>query len=74
MLLVLTSCSVFFMSYLILYMCVSMPGNRLGSGLMFGIAESSSSLLSGIVCTFIKDSFAFMGSMAITGISQIVFF
>ena len=55
-LLTVTSCTVFFVSYLTLYSTTAMPGKKLTAGFVFGLAESTSSILSGVVCSYIKDS------------------
>jgi len=50
-LLTITSCTVFMISYVTLYSTTAMPGNKMTAGMVFRLAESSSSLLSGVVCS-----------------------
>lgn len=54
-LLVVSSAQMFFCLYIALYSLTSLPGDKMFAGMAFGLAESSSNLLSGFICTKFKD-------------------
>jgi hypothetical protein len=68
------SAQMFFILYITMYTLTSLPGDKLHAGMTFGIAESSSNLLSSFICTKVKDShaFSFFGMMII--VSQTIFY
>ena len=74
LLLTVTSCAVFLVSYLTLYSTTAMPGNKMTAGFVFGLAESTSSIMSGVVCSYIKDSRAFTGFLMLNGFCQVAFY
>ena len=48
----------YFNSWMVLFCTATMPGPKLMSGVIFGVAEASSCLLSGLMVRSIKDSYA----------------
>jgi hypothetical protein len=56
-------------SYLSLYSTTALPGDRLIAGMLFGLAEGLSSIISGVLCSRVKDNHAFTVSVLISGIS-----
>jgi hypothetical protein len=49
------SAQIFFTSWLTLFGTTSLPGSRMFAGMSFGLAESSSSIISGVICKYVKD-------------------
>lgn len=41
--------------WLCLFSATSLPGNKMFAGMIVGLAESSSSILAGYVCKYVKD-------------------
>jgi hypothetical protein len=61
-------------SYLSLYSTTALPGDKLTAGMLFGLAEGISSIVSGLVCSKFKDNHAFTFFVTFSGISQLVFY
>lgn len=51
----------FFCLYIALYSLTALPGDKMFAGMAFGLAESSSNLISGYICTKFKDQQVFTG-------------
>jgi hypothetical protein len=73
-LLLVASAQMFFVLYITLFNLTSVPGNTLFAGMTFGLAESSSNLLSSYICTKIKDNHAFSFYCLLMITSQTIFF
>jgi hypothetical protein len=73
-LLIIISGQVFFVAYISMFSLTSVPGNALFAGMVFGLAEGSSQLLSSLICTKVKDVSAFSFFCGLMMISQSVFY
>lgn len=64
----------FFNSYLTLFSLTSLPGNKMAAGFLFGLAESCSSVVSGVLCTYLKDKYTMMAAQVLFLTSFSVFY
>jgi hypothetical protein len=66
--------AVFFNSYVTLFGTTAMEGDKMLAGMMFGLAESSSAIISGVVCKYMSDFKAFNMFMLIAFTAQLVYY
>ena len=66
--------TVFFNSYVTLFGTTAMEGEKMMAGMVFGLAESSSAMISGVVCKYISDFQAFNIFILIALIAQLVYY
>jgi len=55
-------------------MQTAVPGNKIYKGIVFGLAEAVAALLSGYLCTYMKDSSAYLLMAAICFVSNVCFY
>jgi predicted MFS family arabinose efflux permease len=55
-------------------MQTAVPGNKIYKGIVFGLAEAVAALLSGYLCTYMKDSSAFLWMAALCFTSNVCFY
>lgn len=64
----------FFGLYISMFSVTAIPGNKMFTGMVFGLGEGSSMIFSTYLCTIMNDRSAFSLSCCIYLVSQSVFF
>ena len=66
--------AIFFIFYMTLFGTASLPGTKLFAGMMLGLGEAVSCIISGFVCRYVKDIHAFNFFTLMIGIAQLVYY
>ena len=62
-----------FTYWILLFSSTALPGSKLYAGLSLGLAETTSILVTGVICRYFKETHVFNGACVLTLISQSTF-